>query len=99
MESLTERAENTGEGECRAYFCFLLSPHKTVLEGRARKMLGHLLVTCLESGVHPYFSRTPQQASCLGASAGDQLQPWASSQNCPLHSLFFLFPFQSSCFL
>lgn len=70
MESLTERAENTGEGECRAYFCFLLSPHKTVLEGRARKMLGHLLVTCLESGAHPYFSRTPQQASVSGGLRG-----------------------------
>lgn len=36
MESLTERAENIGEGEFRAYFCFLLRPHRTVLEGRAR---------------------------------------------------------------
>lgn len=50
-------------------------------------MLGHMPVTCLKGGVLPYFSRTPQQASVSGGLRRDQLQPWASSQNCPLHSL------------
>lgn len=84
------------DGQLGAYLCFLLRPHKTSPgEGRGWCWGTSLSLAC-KVGPIPTSLEPLSRAPCLEVSTGHQLQPWAYSQNCPLHSLKVSFSFSFS---